>query len=91
MKPCKTNQQIALRKLIERKHTIFKKQTKDSCTVVIQDRQEYIETGLEHHFERDTYNELEDKQVAKESQAVRAMYQDGNIDKLIAEYLSHKW
>ena len=71
LKPRKTkynlsqHQRIALRK---RKDIIIKKGDKGS-TVVIQDRQEYIETGLEHLSDRDTYNELEEdqtKQVANE-------------------------
>ena len=93
LKPRKTkynlsqHQRIALRK---RKDIIIKKADKGS-TVVIQDRQEYIETGLEHLSDRDTYNELEvdqTKQVANEvTQAIRAMYQEGHIDKPTAEYL----
>ena len=93
LKPRKTkynlsqHQRIALRK---RKDIIIKKGDKGS-TVVIQDRQEYIEMGLEHLSDRDTYNELEEdqtKQVANEvTQAIRAMYQEGHIDKPTAEYL----
>ena len=96
MKPRKTKnnlsqrQKIALRKLRKRKDIIIKKADKGS-TVVIQDRQEYIETGLEHLSDRDTYNKLEEdqtKQVANEvTQAIRAMYQEGHIDKPTAEYL----
>ena len=56
--------------------------------MVIQDKQEYIE---EHLSDKDTYNELQEdqtKQVAEEvTQAVRAMYQEGHIDKPTAEYL----
>ena len=58
-------------------------------TVIIQDRQKYIERDLEHLS--DTYSELDinqTKQVAEEvTEAVRAMYQEGHIDKPIAEYL----
>ena len=83
-------QRIALRKLRKRKDIIIKKADKGS-TVVIQDRQEYIETGLQHLSDRDTYNELQEdqtKQVAEEvTQAVRSMYQEGHIDKPTAEYL----
>ena len=57
----------------------------------LQDRQEDIETGLEHLSDRDTYNELEEdqtKEIAEEvTQAVRSMYQEGHIDKPTAEYL----
>ena len=93
LKPRKTKynlsqrQRIALRK---RKDIIIKKADKGS-TVVIQDRQEYIEMRLEHLSDTDTYNELEEdqtKQVANEvTQAIRAMYQEGHIDKPTAEYL----
>ena len=96
LKPCKTRnnlsqrRQIALKKLRKRKDIIIKKADKGS-TVVIQDKQEYIETGLEHLSDKDTYNELQEdqtKQVAEEvTQAVRAMYQEGHIDKPTAEYL----
>ena len=96
LKPHKTKnnlsqrQRIALRKLKQRKDIIIKKADKGS-TVVIQDRQEYIETGLEHLSDRDTYNELQEdqtKQVAEEvTQAVRSMYQEGHTDKPTAEYL----
>ena len=53
LKPCKTRnnlsqrQRVALRKLRKRKDINIKKADKGS-TVVIQDRQEYIDTGLEH-------------------------------------------
>ena len=64
---------------------------KKGSIVVIQDRQEYIKTGLEHLSDRDTYNELEEdqtKHVAEEvTQAIRAMYQEGHIHKPTAEYL----
>ena len=66
LKPCKTKnnlsqrQQIALRK--GRILIIIKKEDK-GYTVVIQDRQDYIETGLEHLSDRDTYNELEEDQT----------------------------
>ena len=67
---------------------MIKKADKGS-TVIIQDRQKYIERDLEHLS--DTYNELDinqTKQVAEEvTEAVRAMYQEGHIDKPIAEYL----
>ena len=96
LKPRKTRnnlsqrRQIALKKLRKRKDIIIKKADKGS-TVVIQDKQEYIETGLEHLSDKDTYNELQEdqtKQVAEEvTQAVRAMYQEGHIDKPTAEYL----
>ena len=96
LKPHKTRnnlsqrQRIALRKLRKRKDIIIKKADKGS-TVVIQDRPEYIETGLQHLSDRDTYNELQEdqtKQVAEEvTQAVRSMYQEGHIDKPTAEYL----
>ena len=96
LKPRKTKnnlsqrQKIALRKLRKRKDIVIKKADKGS-TVVIQDRQDYIEMGLEHLSDRDTYNELEEdqtKQVANEvTQAIRAMYQEGQIDKPTAEYL----
>ena len=65
---------LALRK---RKDIIIKEADKGS-TVVIQDRQGYVETGLEHFSDRDTYNELQEDQtklVAKEvTQAVRSMF-----------------
>ena len=80
LNPCKTRnnlsqrQQIALRKS---KDIIIKKADKGS-TVIIQDRQKYIEMGLEHLSDRDTYSELEEdqtKHVAEEvTQAIRAMY-----------------
>ena len=89
LKPHKTKnnlsqrQRITLEQLRKRKD-IIKKADKGS-TVVIQDRQEYIETGLEHLSDRDMYNELQEdhtKQVAEEvTQAVRSMYQEGHIDK----------
>ena len=51
----------------------------------------YIETGLEHLSDRDSYDELEKdqtKQVAEQvTQVVRSMYQEGHIDKPTAEYL----
>ena len=57
----------------------------------MQDGKEYIETGLEHLSDRNTYKELEKdqtKQAAEEvTQAVRAMYQEEHIDKPTAEYL----
>ena len=93
LKPRKTKYNLSQRQrtaLRKRKDIIIKKADKGS-TVVIQDRQEYIEMGLEHLSDRDTYNELEEdqtKQVANEvTQAVRAMYQEGHIDKPTAEYL----
>ena len=96
LKPRKTRnnlsqrQRIALRKLRKRKDIIIKKADKGS-TVVIQDRQKYIDTGLEHLSDKNTYSELEEdqtKQVAEEvTQTVRAMYQEGHIDKPTAEYL----
>ena len=96
LKPRKTRnnlsqrQRIALRKLKKRNDIIIKKADKGS-TVVIQDRQEYIDTGLEHLSDKNTYSELEEdqtKQVAEEvTQTVRAMYQEGHIDKPTAEYL----
>ena len=95
LKPRKTRnnlsqrQRIALRKL-RKWNDIIKKADKGS-TVVIQDRQEYIDTGLEHLSDKNTYSELEEdqtKQVAEEvTQTVRAMYQEGHIDKPTAEYL----
>jgi len=54
--------------LRKRKDIVIKIADKGS-TVVIQDKQEYTETGLEHLSDRDTYNELEEdqtKQVANE-------------------------
>ena len=96
LKPRKTRnnlsqrQRIALRKLRKRNDIIIKKADKGS-TVIIQDRQEYIDTGLEHLSDKNTYSELEEdqtKQVAEEvTQTVRAMYQEGHIDKPTAEYL----
>ena len=57
----------------------------------MQDRKEYIETGLEHLSDKHTYNELQEdqtKQVTKEvTQAGRVMFQEGHIDKPTAEYL----
>ena len=58
--------------------------------MVIKDKQEYIETGLEHLSDRDTYELQEDqtKQVAEElTQAVRAMLQEGHIDKPTAAFV----
>ena len=47
--------------------------------------------GLEHLSDKNTYSELQEdqtKQVAEEvTQTVRAMYQEGHIDKPTAEYL----
>ena len=47
--------------------------------------------GLEHLSDKNTYSKLEEdqtKQVAEEvTQTVRAMYQEGHIDKPTAEYL----
>ena len=96
LKPRKTRnnlsqrQRIALRKLRKRNDIIIKKADKGS-KVVIQDRQEYIDTGLEHLSDKNTYSELEEdqtKQVAEEvTQTVRGMYQEGHIDKPTAEYL----
>ena len=40
-------------------------------TVVTQDRQEYIETGLEHLSGRDTYNELEEDQTKQQILRIR--------------------
>ena len=76
-------------KKLRKRKDIIKKPDKES--VVIQDRQEYTKTSLEHLSDRDMYNELEEdqtKQVANEvTQAIRAMYQEGHIDKPTAEYL----
>ena len=72
LKPRKTRnnlsqrQRIALRKLRKRKDIIIKKADKGS-TVVIQDRQEYINTGLEHLSDKDTYSELEEDQTKQSS------------------------
>ena len=101
LKPRKTrnnlsqHQQIALRKLRKLKDIIIKKADKGS-TVVIQDRQEYIDTGLEHLSNKNTYSELEEdqtKQVAEEvTQTVRAMYQEGHIDNpLLSTSYLHQW
>ena len=91
LKPRKTRnnlsqrQRIALRKLRKRNDNIIKKADKGS-TVVIQDRQEYINTGLEHLSDKNTYSELEEdqtKQVAEEvTQTVRAMYQEGHMGQI---------
>ena len=65
LKPRKTRnnlsqcQRIALRKLRKRNDVIIIKADKGS-TVIIQDRQEYIDTGLEHLSDKNTYSELEE-------------------------------
>ena len=83
-------QVITLRNLGKGKDIIIKNADKGSM-VVMQDRKEYIETGLEHLSDKHTYNELQEdqtKQVAKEvTQAGRVMFQEGHIDKPTAEYL----
>ena len=76
MKPRKTRnnlsqrQRIALRKLRKRNDIIIKKVDKGS-TVIIQDRQEYIDTGLEHLSDKkNTYSELEEDQTKQVAEKV---------------------
>ncbi len=59
--------------------------------MVVLDKQDYVEKGFKHLSDRETYKELGQdttmEVAAKVTSTVRAMYQDGWIDKNTAEYL----
>jgi hypothetical protein len=83
-------QQRALRDLSSNENLVIKKADKGS-TIVVLDRKDYIEKGIAHLSDKDTYKELETdttKEVEEKVVAtVTALYQDGWIDKTTAEYL----
>ncbi len=85
-----TRQMQAIRSLARNRSITINKADKGS-TIVVQDTKKYIEQGLRHLSDRQTYCELSKdttKDVAeKVVDSIRAMYQDGVVDKSTAEYL----
>ncbi len=85
-----THQRQALHGLQKNDELIIKKADKGS-TIVILNKEDYIEKGLKHLSDHRTYRQLgHDTTMEVASRVVstvRAMYQDGLIDKPTAEYL----
>ncbi len=83
-------QHQALGNLSRNRDLVIKKADKGS-TIVVLNKQDYVDKGLVHLSDQETYRELDSdttKEVAESVvSTVRAMYQDGVIDKTTAEYL----